>query len=358
MAGVITSIDQVSSDWLTSALSRSGALTSGAVKSFEFGAGQGTWSTNANLLLKYTDDAQGSLPQRLFLKMVNTDAGDGETFGDSEVTYYTQDYVDLSDAPLLRCYDAGYAAKLNRYHILMDDVSETHVESCKKLPTPEYGLALAEGLGVMHARWWGKERLIEASAPIHNPSYIQNFVDIAAPGVEHILGRFSDELKPHWPGVLRELYARHPQSMIRRSLDLNGFTIIHGDANCTNILVPRQGDQPIYIIDRQPFNWSLTTWLGVYDLAYSLVLDWEVETRRQFQIPILKRYHEQLLRNGVVDYPWERLYDDYRTCAAMGVYIATEWCRGGVNEAWVHIWLPLLQRSLTACDDLECSALW
>jgi hypothetical protein len=65
-----------------------------------------------------------------------------------------------------------------------------------------------------------------------------------------------------------------------------------------------------------------------------------------------------LLRLGVSDYPWERLYDDYRLCAAMGVYIATEYCRGGVNERLKWVWMPMLQRSLTACDDLDCPQLW
>ncbi len=54
----------------------------------------------------------------------------------------------------------------------------------------------------------------------------------------------------------------------------------------------------------------------------------------------------------------EQLYDDYRLSAAMGVYMATEYCRGGVNERWVTAWLPMLQRSLTACDDLDCRELW
>ena len=100
--------------------------------------------------------------------------------------------------------------------------------------------------------------------------------------------------------------------------------LIHGDIGHHNILVPRRGDRPIYLIDRQPFNWSLTTWLGVYDLAYAMVLDWETDTRRQYEIPILKRYHAHLIKHGITDYTWERLFDDYRLCVAMGVYIATE----------------------------------
>jgi hypothetical protein len=289
--------------------------------------------------------------------MVNTDLDD-EFFGPSEVAYYTRDYKDVEDAPLIRCYDAAFSEELKRYHVLLDDVSGTHVEAAQKAPTLEYGLALAEGLAVMHARWWGAQRLAEADAPIHSPEHIRRFVEIAEPGVGHILDRFSAGLQPHWPDAIRALYAKHPQRMIERAQDANGFTLIHGDVGCGNILVPREGHRPIYIIDRQPFDWSLTTWLGVYDLAYAIVLDWEVETRRRLEQMILRRYHERLIQNGVRDYSWEQLYDDYRLSAAMGVYIATEYCRGGVNERWVPVWLPMLQRSLTACDDLHCSELW
>lgn len=355
---VITSIDQVSAAWLTSVLAQSGAITQGAVKSFEFATGQGNWSRSGTLKVSYMDDARGPRPQRLFLKMVNTDAGDGEFFGDSEVTYYTRDYVSLKNAPLLRCYSAAYSQELNRYHILLDDVSETHIEAAKKEPTLAYGLALAEGMAALHAHWWGEQRLAEAGAPIHDARHIQNFVDIAEPGVTHILERFSHELKPHWPETLREIYAHHPHLMVERTQNLNGFTLIHGDPGAPNILVPRHGDRPLYLIDRQPFNWSLTTWLGVYDLAYAMVLDWDIELRRQCELAILESYHQHLLQNGVTDYSWQQLYDDYRLCVTMGVYIATEYCRGGVNEHWIPVWLPMLQRSLTAMDDLQCSALW
>ena len=202
---IIISIDQVSVQWLTAALTKSGALGHGAVSSFESGTGKGNYSTHATLTINYTEDAKGLLPQHLFLKMVNTDLGNNEDFDESEVTYYTQDYVDIDHAPLLRCYDAIYSKELKRYHILLDDVSETHVDAAEKEPTLEYGMALAEGLAVLHARWWGTQHLVEKDVSIHNANYIQNFVDISAPGAQHILKRFSSELKPHWQGVLHEL---------------------------------------------------------------------------------------------------------------------------------------------------------
>ena len=354
---VITSLEQVTAEWLTSVLSKSGALTHGAVVAFDVDTGRRNWSTNASLNVRYVERSQGTLPQRLFLKIVNTDLED-EFFGPSEVTYYTRDYAGVEGAPLVCCYDAAYSEEKRRYHLLLDDLSETHVEAATKAPTLDYGLALAEGLAAMHAQWWGARRLAEAGASIHSAEHIRRFVGIAEPGVGHILNQFSAQLQPHWPETIRVLYAKQPHRLIERTQDDNGFTLIHGDVGHTNILVPRDGDRPIYIIDRQPFDWSLTTWLGVYDLAYALVLNWDVETRRRLEIPILRRYHACLLERGVANYAWEQLFDDYRLSAAMGVYIATEYCRGGVIERLTQFWLPKLQRSLTACDDLDCSELW
>ncbi len=355
---VITGLEQVTTEWLTSALTRSGALTRGGVAAFEVDTGRGNWSTSGTLRLRYSPNAEGKQPARLFLKLVDTDTGDGEFFGPSEVDYYTRDYVDAPGVPLLRCYDGQYSAALQRYHLLLEDVSQTHVEAADKAPTLSYGLALAEALATLHARWWGAARLPEANALIHDAGDIRRFAAIAQPGVEHIVAAFAEQLQPHWPDLMRELFARHPQAMVRRAQDPNGFTVIHGDAGHGNILVPRDGDRPLYLIDRQPFDWSLTTWLGAYDLAYAIVLDWEMALRRRWEIPILRHYHTRLIGHGVRDYSWQQLFDDYRLCAAMGVYVAVEYCRGGVNERWVHTWLPMLQRALTACDDLDCRALW
>lgn len=354
---MIARLEQVTPEWLTHALTQSGALTHGSVAAFDVDTSHGNWSSNAHLALHYTADAQGALPQRLFLKMVNTDL-EAEFFGASEVTYYTRDYVGVADAPLIRCYDAAYSEEQRRYHLLLDDVTETHIEAAQKKPTLDYGLALAEGLATLHAHWWGAERLAQAEAPTHSAAHIRRFVAIAEPGVGHILNQFSSELQPHWPEMMQTLYAHHPQRMIERAQNPNGFTLIHGDVGHNNILVPREGQRPLYIIDRQPFDWSLTTWLGVYDLAYAMVLDWEVETRRHMEMPVLQHYHAALLQRGVEHYAWEQLWEDYRLCVAMGVYIATEYCRGGVNDRWIPVWLPMLQRALTACDDLKCAELW
>jgi len=343
LSEIISHVEQLTPDWLTHALITSGALTQGAVESFEVDAGRGNWSANARLKVRYTAGARGQRPERLFLKMVRADLGD-DFFGASEVNYYTRDYVGVAGAPLLRCYSAAYSEAERRYYLLLEDVTETHVEAAAKTPTREYGLALAEGLAALHAHHW-------ATPPQHSAAHILKFAQMAERGLGHVLQNHAAALQPHWPGLLKAFFAQHPQKMIERARDASGFTLIHGDVGHNNILVPRAGTRPIYLIDRQPFDWSLTTWLGVYDLAYALILDWEAAARRQLERPMLKHYHAHLLQRGVQGYAWEQLFDDYRLCAAMGIYIAVEYCRGSGAEL-VNVWLPMLQRVLTACDDL------
>ena len=355
---VISSSEQVTAEWLTAVLAADGALTAGRVTTVESENDSGNWSANATLTLRYSEDAQGALPRRLFLKMVNTDL-DGESFGESEVTYYTRDYVEVEGAPLLHCYHAHFSQAEQRYHLLLDDVSETHDVGWKKAPTLGYVLALADGLAAMHARWWGRAQLAQAGMPVHDAAHIRQFVEIAEPGLEHILQRFAGELEAHWSQLIQTIHARHPQALVQRAAEgESGFTLIHGDAGPHNVLVPRQGDRPLYIIDRQPFNWSLTSWLGVYDLVYATLFDWRPETRRELELPLLRRYHEQLCRRGVENYSWQQLCDDYRVCVPMGLYVATEYCRDGINEPLLHVWLPMLKRTLIACEELRCDELW
>jgi hypothetical protein len=355
---VISSLEQVTAAWLSAVLTDAGALNRGSVEGYELEPGQGNWSTSATLRLHYSAGAEGELPNRLFLKMVNADLGDGEYFGSSEVEYYTRDYAGLPAAPLLHCYHGGYSAALHRYHLLLQDVSLTHVEAAERTPTLAYGLALAEGLATLHAHWWGNQRPAAAAAPIHDAGHISRFVAIAEPGAGHILAHLAAELEPHWPAAIRDLFAHHPRAMIARCADAEGFTLIHGDVGHANILVPHEGDRPLYIIDRQPFDWSLTTWLGVYDLAYALVLDWPVEARRRWEIAVLRHYHQSLRQHGITQYSWQQLFDDYRLCVAMAVYIAVEYCRGGINHRWLPVWLPMLRRAMIAASDLACAALY
>lgn len=85
-----------------------------------------------------------------------------------------------------------------------------------------------------------------------------------------------------------------------------------------------------------------------------MVLYWDVEIRRALELPVLRHYHKCLIGQGITGYTWEQLWDDYRLCLMMCVYVATEWCRTELRLDTHQYWMPMLQRTLTAADDLQC----
>src|SRR5262245_31849910 len=140
-AHVITEAQQVSAEWLTAALIRSGALRAGRVRDVGADAEKSVWSQIVRLRPRYDDGASGELPTALLLKIC---AGDDAVFGSSEVDYYGRDYVDLPAAPIPRCYDAQFSEEPRAYHILMEDLSATHTNTWERTPTLEFGYAVAE----------------------------------------------------------------------------------------------------------------------------------------------------------------------------------------------------------------------
>jgi hypothetical protein len=115
------------------------------------------------------------------------------------------------------------------------------------------------------------------------------------------------------------------------------------------------GSSPIYLIDRQPFDWSLTCWLGPADLAYVMVEWWETEMRREHEITVLRHYQSSLANQGI-EYPWQKLLDDYRLSAVQSLQGAVEWCvleHDRQNMRWV--WEPKLHKAMAAYHDLNCA---
>ena len=351
----IRDITQVTPEWLTTVLAQCGALTAGVVTRVEVERGESNWSAHARLRVSYTHDARGELPEALFLKMVDCSLSG---FGASEVRYYTRDYTDVAGAPLVRCFDAAYDEDGAWYHVLLEDLFSTHEVAFNKTPTLDYALALAEGFAAMHARWWGAGKLAEYGEKMPQVDKVERFVDVARSGLGPLFDASAGELGSANVELIEEVFDRHPRALVNRIGEPSGFAVIHGDPNSTNILVPRCGDRPIYILDRQPFDWSLTVWLAIYDLSYAIVHRWEPDMRWRLEEAMLHRYHDRLCELGVVEYSWEQLMDDYRLCASMNIYVVVESFAGGASEAVRARWLPRLFNTLTAIADLDAREVW
>jgi hypothetical protein len=365
-AGVITDAQQLDRDRLSGMLLRSGTLRSGAVRGIECEAGAGAWSRHARLRVRYEPGsvpgpAHAAPPERLFLKMCQG------TFGRSEVDFYTRDYAGLAgtDAlPLLHCHDAAYDPAGPAYHLLLDDVSDTHEPCWDRPATPAYLDALADAVAALHAaRPAG--RLAELGAVLPGPLQIDRYVAHCRAGLEPLLASLPGNQRRHGEALLRAVFEHGPGLMRQRCADPRGLCLVHGDINPGNILASRDlsspgaPHRPLYLIDRQPFDWSLTVWLGVSDLAYLMFSHWPTPQRQQHQQALLRRYHQGLAARGMDAGSWPQLWDDYRLCALQAALVAVEWCvLEPDRERMRWLWTVQLQRALDAMQELDCAALW
>jgi hypothetical protein len=116
------------------------------------------FSTIVPLELSYSDDAPPSAPARLVLKLAG--AGDLST-GKEEVEFYTHVAAAMNDPPVVRCYDAVYSEQADKAHMLMEDLSETHISHPPSmLPPPQANAEqIVDALARIHAHWWDHPRL-------------------------------------------------------------------------------------------------------------------------------------------------------------------------------------------------------
>jgi aminoglycoside phosphotransferase (APT) family kinase protein len=127
------------------------------------------------------------------------------------------------------------------------------------------------------------------------------------------------------------------------------LTLIHGDANLSNVLLPHDPDRNSAII----IDWQL--WgvsFGTMDLSHLMALFWDREHRLSMEKDLLMRYHQRLVRHGVKSYEWADCWHDYRLAVILRVLFMPMWFRlGGSSVSW---WKKSLERAMQSFADLEC----
>jgi Phosphotransferase enzyme family len=268
------------------------------VKSFTVSSETSTWSSQFPIQVLHVDGTHKLLRLKICL---------GPTFGPSEVDYYKRDYVTLAEAPLVHCWDAKFERDIG-YHILLDDLSRTHHNRRDAVPTLEFGFAVADALAQMHKHKWGNQNSLRGE--VLNPYFSEIRQGILT--LERATGQKFQQRAKRLEAALRERLSRS-----------SGLTLLHGDLNPTNILTPITKERPVYFLDRQPFDWSITYGLALYDLAYFLIPWWPSEIRFLHEVNILKRWHQTL---GVEGYTWQHVCSDWALAVEQCLHVPMQWC--------------------------------
>jgi hypothetical protein len=351
MLHVLTSIDQATHTWLTGVLRHSGHLPEGEVRSLsvtrEFTEQLG--SISYFLAVTYSDDATPGAPSRLFLKLPRPNLGPESTAwaGEKEIHMYQAFLPHQRDLPIIQCYDAIYDADLCKYHLLLDDLSDTHDQPAWHLEIAErYITQTVDCLAQFHAYWWEHPQLSTiAGAP---PAAAAMRAEIerlqgAFAGFADVAGdRLSAQDRRVYEAVLAALSV-----LWQRRTNQGGQTLVHGDAHFWNFLYPLDSQHHTCILD-----WQLShIGLGLQDLAYAIVLRYPHRTLA-LERTLVRRYYDQLLLHGVQNYSWAACWDDYRRQAAEQVLSPLRFWMNGLPR---DFWGVFLQRPLTAFRELACA---
>jgi hypothetical protein len=345
---------QVTSRWLTETLRRAGCLPQGQVAAVDANTTTSFTATIVRLALSYSADAPPGVPTRLILKIARSDPKQRVvTHGHwrKEVRLHTSIVPVMNDPPVAPCFGALFSEETGAAHLLFRDMSDTHYQEERPLPPPKAACeSTMDAFAAFHAFWWDHTGLGEVEA-LRTPASVAEDVD----SIRRCYPRFADGLGELLSPRRRRIYDlvldALPQLLGRLTLG-RGLTLIHGDANFSNVLLPRDPETSRALI----IDWQL--WGVSYpaeDLANLIALHWYGDRREMLERDLLRRYHEGLVGGGVEGHTWQDCWHDYRLAVITRVLFMPMWVWSSGQPATA--WWPDLERAMQAFSDLGCADL-
>jgi len=350
-AGPLHEVAECTASWLTGILRQGRALCEGTVEAVQYEATSSTTATVAHLRLRYSAEARGSLPQRLFLKISDPRRLPNlpRDFVLGDARFYQRIRSVADSLPVALCYDAAVDEGSARFHVLLEDLSESHaVASVSSPPDGERCLLMMECFADFHAYWWNHpdlERFGGLPADDEPLRYVRS-VQATLPG-------FLDAVGNRLPSEVRRLYEQFARDFGPAYASLfsrQRMTVIHGDAHPYNVLLPRQSGGPGRIVDWQFHHVSVCT----QDIRHTLGLHWNEEARRLLERDMLRRYHQRLVARGVRGYSWDDCWQGYRVGVIDNLFMPMwQWTLDMPQGEW----FPSIGRAVAAVKELGCHEL-
>lgn len=305
-------------------------------------------STRCRLWINYTGDAAGDwLPRSLFLKISNPAFPHND---DLPVDFYNRLVLQMAarwsgDWPFVTCVDAAWSAGTKAYHLLLEDLSETHATTKTGAPPSHHlGEQLIEAYARLHAFWWEHPDLGWTVGSFLTHQAIDGFETGIQAQLNHLVQNDDADLTADEIAFLRRLPVFWPQRRRERIVAGEQVTIVHRDPHPGNVLFPRvPNSHTVKLIDWQ--SWRVDP--GTDDLAYLMAFHWPVETRAELEELLLRHYHARLAALGVRDYTWDDCLYDYRASILRFLGIMVLYWQQPANR-------ERLKRGIQAAIDWNC----
>jgi thiamine kinase-like enzyme len=337
--------------YLTAALRRSGVLVDGSVREVAVTLSRDTLLSRIIWLRPSYDGNHAEAPATIILKTNRADRASLWSEMNQEITFYSTIAPCMPAGYVPRCFDAGWSAETKAWHLLLEDLTDTHASATTwpLPPTFEQCEQIVGALARIHAAWWDDPRLGNSIGAWTELDGLEKYLKTLAERFARFVGEVGDRLSQERRDVYRRLFDAAPR-LFERTRSRRNMTIMHGDAHFWNCLIPKDGGADVRFFDWDC--WRIDT--GSDDLAYMIAMHWYPDRRHRFERRLLNRYHAELIAHGVRGYDRRDLDDDYRLSVLW--QIATP-----INQASIKIppviWWNNLERIFLAVDDLGCRAL-
>ena len=314
-----------------------------------------TFSTNTSniclIQVKYSNKSLNMAPKALFLKM-SKEGFDPEVLK-REVFFYNTVANQMGELPLIPCYDAKYDVNTGRSHILLEDISKTHLQTEWPIPPTNVNCERhIEGLAKLHAFWWDDERLEEFMVKRWKHFDYEKEVNYKEKLVQEFLNFIGNRISKPRQNILKKSIEYATRYHWECYIEGKNLTLCHGDAHAWNALYPKDDiNGKLYFMDWQ----DVGVFKGTCDLAYFMGLHWSPERRKRLEKIFLRKYHEILQKSGIRDYSWKECYNDYRSAIIFNLYTIVSWW--STKNIPASVWWYHSERVLSAFEDLNCNEL-
>jgi hypothetical protein len=345
--------EAIQAERLTAAFRRTGVLDKTHVSDVTVESSRDTiLSRIIRIRLTYSAPTDGA-PGSLIFKTCHPDhVGDALHTGRQEVAFYDQIAPLMPTNIVPRCFEAHRDAETSAWHLLLEDLTETHAVPTQwpLPPSRQQCGAIVRAHARLHASWWDSPRLGISVGKWLDPEAMDRQMQRVASDFKRFADRAGDLLSRERRRLYEQLLGAAPR-LLQRYHSHRNFTLTQGDAHVWNTFLPRDPQSD----DARLFDWD--SWrldVASRDLAYMIAMHWYPDRRQAMERSLLDEYHEELVAHGVSDYDRHALQADYRLSVLWQITTPV-W--QAVNGIPAVIWWNSLERIMLAVDDLDCRTL-
>ena len=273
------------------------------------GVGEGLMGQLARVSLVY-DDTQASAPKSIIAKFASTalrtrEMAREQGYYQREISFYKDIGNDVG-IPTADCYFAQHLEESNHFVILLEDLAPAVISDQIKGTCKQDSEWVIKSMARMHAKWWNSDQLAnyEWAQPLINVMPAEQGLVLINEAIQQAEERGTFDRY----GEMKRLMKFLPALFRMEPPPPYPFTLCHGDVRSDNLFCPSEQGGNYALID-----WQLS---GIAqpagDLARWLSQSITIEQRRETEQDLLKLYHKCLVENGVTDYSYKRLIQDYQ----------------------------------------------